>query len=91
MNTLMTFDQYRVYTKLATAWADCNCFGIICSYIDRTNDVPRDLNKLGVPDLIPYLLIDEKTKALMYKADIGRKSLIHIVEIYYDWSPHSTE
>ena len=80
----MTFDQQR----------DCGCnhFGVITSYVDRINDVPIYLARFGVIDLIPYLRIDEKMKAFLYKASLlDRKRPIRVVEIYYDRNLHGTE
>ena len=91
MYTSMTFDQYRTYMKLVSRWNNCTHFGIIVSRVDRINDVINYLVGLGVDDLIPYLLINEKTNAFIYEADLGRKNPIKVVEIYYDWNPHSTE
>ena len=80
----MTFNLHRDY--------GCNHFGVITSYVDRINDVPIYLARFGVIELIPYLRIDEKMKAFLYKANLlDRKRPIRVVEIYYDWSPHSIE
>ena len=80
----MTFDQHRDYGG--------NHFGVITSYVDRINDVPIYLERFEVTDLISYLQIDEKMKAFLYKANLlDRKRPIRVVEIYYDWYPHSTE
>ena len=79
----VTFDRHRDY--------DYNYFGIITSYVERINDVHIYLERFGVIDLIPYLWIDEKMKAFLYKASLlDRKGPIRVVEIYYDWHPHST-
>ena len=83
--------QQRDYGMLAAAWNHCNHFGTISSSVDRINDIPCHLVKLDVAHLMPYLLINEKAKAFVYKADLGRKNLIHVVEIYYDLRPHGTE
>jgi len=91
MRSFRTSDQLRTYRQLATAWASCTHFGTISSGVDRINDVPSHLVKLGVTDLIPYLLINENLKGFVYKADLDRKNLIHIVEIYHDMRPHGTE
>ena len=77
--------------KLVACWNNCTHFGIIASRVDRTSDVVNYLVGLGVDDLIPYLLINEKTNAFIYEAGLGRKNPIKVVEIYYDWNPHSTE
>ena len=78
----MTFDRHGDY--------GCNHSGVITSYVDRINDVPIYLERFGVIDLIPYLRIDEKMKAFLYKASLlDRKRPIRVVEIYYDWYPHS--
>ena len=92
MDIFMTIDQRETYVeKLTNAWLYSNYFGVICSDVDRTNDVVVYLDKLGVDDLIPYLLINEKTKAFVYVADLLRKDPINVVEIYHDWGPRSTE
>lgn len=77
--------------KLVARWNNCTHFGIITSRVDRINDVVNCLEGLEVGDLIPHLLINEKTNAFIYEADLGRKNPIKVVEIYYDWNPHSTE
>lgn len=86
----MTPNQYRAYIRFATIWNNCTHFGTINSRVDRINDVPEYLAKLEVRDLLPYFLIDEKTQAFVYEANLGRKNLIHIVEIYQDLCPHGT-
>ena len=91
MASFMTVSQRKAYMDYADAWLHCNYWGIIRSNVDRINDVDMHLAKLEVPDLTSYLLIDEKTKAFVYKADLGRGSLIDIIEIYYGWNPRSTE
>ena len=91
MTTDMTVNRLKAYKRLASDWKICNYFGIIISSVARINDVDNYLTKLGVDDLLPYVLINEKTKAFVYTADIGRKSLVKVVEIYHDWNPHSTE
>ena len=91
MDTPMTFNQYRTYMKFVACWNDCTHFGIIVSRVDRTNDVGNYLIGLGIVDLIPYLRIDEKTNAFIYKADLGRKNPIQVVEIYQDSRPRATE
>ena len=68
----MTFNQYRVYMRFVAARNDCTHFGTIHSCVDRTNDVPRYLEKLGVEDLGIYLLINERTQAFVYDAEIIR-------------------
>ena len=72
-------------------WKDCTHFGTVVSFVKRTNDVPKHLAKLGVEYLIDFLLINEKTNAFIYSADLGRKNLTNIVEIYYDLRPRSVE
>ena len=47
--------------------------------------------RLGLTGLIPYLLINEKTNAFIYEADLGRKNPIQIVEIYHDTRLRATE
>ena len=79
------------YRKFAADWQDCTHFGTIVSFVERTNDVPKHLAKLGVEYLIDLLLINEKTNAFVYYADLGRKNLTNIVEIYYDLRPRSVE
>ena len=91
MVSLMTFDQYRTYMKYVARWNDCTHFGTIISRIDRINDVPNFLEGLEVAELIPYLLINEKTNAFIYKIDLGRKYPIRTVEIYHDTRPRATE
>lgn len=77
----MTFDQYY----------GCDHFGVVTSYVDRVNDVPIYLARFGVIDLITYLRVDEKMKAFLYWANLlDIKRPIRVVEIYYDWYPHST-
>ena len=69
----------------------CNHFGVITSWVGRINDVPIYLERFRVIDLIPHLRIDEKMKAFLYMANLlDRKRPIRVVEIYYDWYPHST-
>lgn len=77
--------------KLVAHWNNCTHFGVIISCVDRTNNVSNCLIRLGVRELIPYLLINEKTNAFIYKADLGRKNPTQIVEIYHDWCPRATE
>ena len=91
MRSPMTFNQRRTYMEFVAAWNDCTHFGIITSRVDRINDVINYLVRLEVVDLIPYLPINEKTNAFIYKADLGRKKLIQIVEIYHDTYPRATE
>ena len=91
MEYSMTFDQRRNYMKYVAAWINCTHFGIISSRVDRINDVLNYLVRLGVADLIPYLLINEKTNAFVYEADLERKNIIKVVEIYQDWNPRSIE
>ena len=92
MDTAMTFNQYKAYMKLVSLWKDCTHFGgMIVSPVDRTNDVLNYLKELGVADLIPYLRIDEKTNAFIYKADLGWKDPIKVVEIYRDMRPRAAE
>ena len=90
MNTPMTFNQYKAYMKFVARWNDCTHFGIITSRVDRTNDVRNYLMRFGIADLIVHLWIDEKTNAFIYKADIGRKNPIQIVDIYRDIRPQAT-
>ena len=91
MSAFITFNQYKAHMKLVAYWNHCTHFGVITSCVDRTNDVPDCLIRLGEPELISYLLINEKTNAFIYKADLGRKNPIQIVEIYHDWCPRATE
>ena len=91
MSTSMTFDQYKAYMKLIALWTNCRHYGIITSRVDRINDVYNYLVELGISDLIPYLLIDEKTNAFIYRADLGRKNHVRIIEIYHDTRPRATE
>ena len=91
MSASMTFNQYKAHMKLVAHWSNCTYFGIITSCVHRTNDVSNCLIRFGVPELISYLLINEKTNAFIYKADLGRKHPIQIVEIYHDWCPRATE
>ena len=87
----MTFNQYKAYMKFVARWNDCTHFGIIISRVDRTSDVFDYLTRLGVADLIPYLRIDEKTNAFVYKVDLSRKNPIQVVEIYRDTRLRATE
>ena len=91
MNTHLTIHQLRVYERLAANWKNCNHFGNITSSVERVNDVPNHLTKLGVEYLIPFLWIDEKTNAFIYHADLGRKNSAHIIEIYYALRPQAIE
>ena len=91
MEPSVTINQYRGYTKFVVDWNCCTHFGTISSRVDRTNDVPNHLAKLRVTNLIPYLLIKEITNAFVYEADLGRKNLLHIVEIYHDVRLRGTE
>ena len=91
MNAYMTVHKLRVYERLAANWKNCDHFGIITSSVERINDIPDHLTKLGVEDLIPFLWIDKKTNAFIYDADLGRKNPIHIVEIYYALRPQAIE
>lgn len=77
MDIFTIIDQYKAYVKLTNAWLHADCLGIICSDVNRINCVVTHLAKLGVIDLIPYLLIDEKTKAFVYKADLWRNIVKH--------------
>ena len=83
--------QETYMRKLIDAWLYADYFSVIYSDVNRINDIDAYLTNLGVDDLIPYLLIDSKTKAFEYQTDLGRKHLINVVEIYHDWSPRSTE
>ena len=91
MSASITVNQYKAHMKLIARWNNCTHFGVITSCVDRTNNVSNCLIRLGVPELIPYLLINEKTNAFIYKANLGRKNSIQIVEIYHDWCPRATE
>ena len=91
MNTHMTDDQYRAYQKYIDAWELCNFFGIIISVADRINDVPNYLTKLGVDYLMPYIFLNEKTNAFVYKANLGMKNGIIVVEIYHNLRPQPIE
>ena len=91
MNTYRKNDRISVYKGLAADWQDCTHFGTIASFVKRTNDVPMHLAKLGVEYLIDFLLINEKTNAFIYNADLGEKNLTNIVEIYYDLRPRAVE
>lgn len=57
----------------------------------RVNDVSNYLTELEVEDLIPFIRIDQITKAFTYNTDLGRKYPTRIVEIYYDSKLHGTE
>lgn len=91
MSTSMTSDQRKAYMKFVARWNNCTHFGIIISRVDRINDVRDRLVRLGLTNLIPYLLINEKTNAFIYEADLGRKNPIQIVEIYHNMRPRATE
>ena len=91
MSTSMTSDQRKAYMKFVARWNNCTHFGIIISRVDRINDVRDRLVRLGLTGLIPYLLINEKTNAFIYEADLGRKNPIQIVEIYHDTRLRATE
>ena len=91
MSASITLNQYKAHMKLIARWNNCTHFGVITSCIDRTNNVPDCLIRLGVPELISYLLINEKANAFIYRADLGRKNPIQIVEIYHDWCLRATE
>ena len=91
METLTTRDQLRAYERYIHAWKLCNFFGIIISVADRINDVPNYLIKLGVDYLIPYIWVDEKTNAFVYKANLGMKNGIIVVEIYHNLRPQPIE
>ncbi|MCE2401002.1 hypothetical protein J4G08_08970 [Candidatus Poribacteria bacterium] len=91
MNTYRRIDRRNLYESFAADWQECTHFGIIASFVERTNDVPKHLAKLGVEYLIDFLLINEKTNAFIYCADMGRKNLTNIVEIYYDLRPRTVE
>ena len=91
MNTYRKNDRINVYEKMIEDWKDCTHFGYITSSVKRINDVPMHLVKLGVEYLIDFLLIDEKTNAFIYRADLGLKNLTDIVEIYNDKSPRTVE
>ncbi len=83
--------KISLYEEMVADWKDCTHFGTVVSFVKRTNDVPKHLAKLGVEYLIDFLLINEKTNAFIYSADLGRKNLTNIVEIYNDKSPRSVE
>ena len=87
----MVFHRRRAYMEFVAAWRECTHFGTIISRVDRINDVINYLMELGMTDLIPYVLINEKTNAFVYKVDLGRKQPIQVVEIYHDIRPRSTE
>ena len=87
MRYSMTSDQRKAYMKFVACWNNCTHFGIITSHVDRINDVRDRLVRLGLTDLIPYLLINEKTNAFIYETD----NPIQIVEIYHDTRPRATE
>lgn len=71
---------------------ECDRFsGAIVSGVERTNDVIALLETLGVDYLVPDVLVDEKLKALLYKADLGQGKIILVVELYYAWAPKSVE
>ena len=91
MDTVMTFNQHKAYMEFVYHWNDCTHFGTIVSRVDRTNDVRTYLRRFGVPDLIPYLWIDEKTNAFIYRVNLGWKNPICVVEIYRDMRPRATE
>ena len=91
MNTYRKNDKISIYEEMIEDWKDCTHFGCITSSVKRINDVPMHLVKLGVEYLIDFLLIDEKTHAFIYSADLGLKNLTDIVEIYYDKSPRPVE
>ena len=91
MDTHMKVHKLNAYERLADHWKICNYFGIITSSVERINDVRNHLTQLKVGDLIPFLLINEKTNAFIYNADLGRKNPIHIVEVYYALSPWAVE
>lgn len=91
MNTYRNNGMISVYADMVSEWKDCNQFGTIVSFVERTNDIPKHLTKLGVEYLIDFLLINEKTNAFIYSADMERKNLTNIVEIYYDMFPRSVE
>ncbi len=38
-----------------------------------------------------FILVNEETNTFIYCADLGRKNLTNIVEIYYDLFPHAVE
>ena len=81
MDFTMTYNQRN-------AWH----YGIILSRVDRINDVPDYLIKLGGSDLIPYLLVDEKMKAFIYDAEfMMKKHPVRVVDLYYDFRPRSTD
>ena len=84
-------EKISVYEEMVAVWKDCTHYGYITSSVKRTNDVPKHLAKLGVDYLIDFILVNEKTNAFIYCADLGRKNLINIVEIYYDLFPHTVE
>lgn len=68
--------------EIVDTWLCCTHHGNILSRVDLINDVPRYLAELGVGHLIPYLLITEKTGAFVFNADLGKKNVVRIVEIY---------
>lgn len=83
--------RHKVYMEFVNVWKDCTHFGIIISRVDRINDVSNYLVRLGVADLLTYLFINERTNAFIYKADLGRKKQIQVVEIYRDTRLRGTE
>ena len=91
MDTYRQNDKISLYEDMVADWKDCTHTGTIASSVKRINDIPMHLIKLGVEYLIDFLLINEKTNAFIYSADLGRKNLTNIVEIYYDLSPRSVE
>ena len=91
MDYSMMLCRHRTYMEFVAAWRECTHFGTIISRVDRKNDVLNYLMELMMADLIPYLLINEKTNAFIYKADLGRKMPIQVVEIYHAARPRSTE
>lgn len=91
MSTSITPNQYEVYMKLIDHWNNCTHFGIVISRVDRMNDIPNYLVKLGVSDLIRYLLVNEKMNAFVYMVDLGRKNPVQVLEIYHDMRLRATE
>ena len=77
-----TAEEKAFLQEIADTWLCCTHNGNILSCVDLINDVPRYLAELGVGSLIPYLLITEKTGAFVFTADLGKKNVVRIVEIY---------
>ncbi len=84
--------RIQLIRQLVDAWRQCTHFeGTIVSNVDRINNVPNQLTELGVDYLIPHLLVNEKLQAFVFKAQLGMKDIIQVVEIYHDMHPRGTE